>query len=114
MITTVLENGPSDVPTFAQVTVKTNQEENRIVIDYLEYPSEIYAYEVCDNPVNPDTIIGYNEGDAILSVHIQGSNPPSSQEYNTMIREFFLSTGFRWTSRFDHDVLSEVYCATEI
>lgn len=111
---TVLDTGVDSAPTYAQVTVKCNQDENAIRIEYINKPVEIYASEVCDYSVCPDEIVGYTEGNAEITVTIKGNVAPSPREFSTMVREFYLSTGYRWTSEFEHDILSEVYGATEI
>jgi hypothetical protein len=58
--------------------------------------------------------IGYDDGEAVLTVHIKDDKVPDPIEFGTMIREFYIATGFMWTSQFEQDILSEVYGVVEI
>lgn len=111
---TVLVSGPLGEPTYASVTVKTNQDDNRFIVDYLQRPEPVYGYEVSDNSPVSDEIIGYDEGEAVITVCISGDSAPDPTVFGTMVRDFFISTGFMWTSEFEQDVLAEVYSVTKI
>jgi hypothetical protein len=100
---------------FIQVKVVCNSPENKVVMDYLRYPEPVEACDVCDTSViDPFEIVGYEDGEASLTVNIVGTKPPSARDFGIMMREFYIATGFMWTSDFDQDILSEVYSATEI
>ena len=84
-------------------------------MDYLRRPEPVEAWTVCDTcMVDPDSIIGYEDGEASLTVNVVGTKPPSARDFGIMMREFYIATGFMWTSDFDQDILSEVFSATEI
>lgn len=108
---TVLVNDRYGVPTFAQVSVKLNQGLNKIQVEYLQPPEPMY-----DTVEGTDELefVGYDEGEAVLTVHIKDDKVPAPIEFGTMIRDFYLDTGFMWTSRFEQDILSEVYGVVEI
>ena len=108
---TVLVKDRYDVPTFAHVSVKLNQGVNKIQVEYLQSPEPIYGTVEGTDELD---VVGYDEGEAVLTVHIKDDKVPAPIEFGTMIREFYIATGFMWTSRFEQDILSEVYGVVEI
>ena len=112
---TIVYEDKSGAYIFIQVKVACNAPENKVVMDYLRHPEPVEACNMCDTCiVDPDMIIGYEDGEALLTVHIVGAKPPSARDFGIMMREFYIATGFMWKSDFDQDILSEVYSATEI
>ena len=117
-MTTVLYERPSGIPTFVQVKVACDAPENKIVFDYLKRPEIIEAWEMISEGTNclldPDEPVGYEDGEADITVNIIGTKVPNSNDFGVMIREFFTHSGFMWTSEFEQAILSEVVRATEI
>lgn len=112
---TIVYEDKSGAYIFIQVKVVCNAPENKVVMDYLRHPEPVEACDVCDTSViDPFEIVGYEDGEALLTVHVVGTKPPSARDFGIMMREFYIATGFMWKSDFDQDVLSEVFSATEI